>query len=256
MGGVKRLRDQVRTATRGKRSRSDRARTLPPYPLPSLSDDSPADEPESRFRRWIPSRAAAPVPDVTEPERMRTLASLSTRERAIAGAALAAAALVGVGVGYALPGGSTEESASQPAAGYSAPVPAPDSESPRPEPADQQREAAVAAIDEVPGSVPAPGDDPAPEAVGDAALEPVAEPVPAPQPAPINEPAPPPPAPIEQPAPVAQPVPEPVAPPADVYFANCAAVRAAGAAPIFAGQPGYGTHLDGDKDGIACDVTG
>lgn len=61
------------------------------------------------------------------------------------------------------------------------------------------------------------------------------------------------PVPIEEPSPALQP--EPVAP-AAVYYANCTAVRAAGAAPIFAGQPGYGTHLDGDKDGIACDVTG
>lgn len=37
------------------------------------------------------------------------------------------------------------------------------------------------------------------------------------------------------------------------YFANCAAARAAGAAPIRAGQPGYRPGLDRDKDGIACD---
>ena len=36
-------------------------------------------------------------------------------------------------------------------------------------------------------------------------------------------------------------------------FPNCAAARAAGAAPIMAGQPGYGTHLDRDGDGIACE---
>ena len=39
----------------------------------------------------------------------------------------------------------------------------------------------------------------------------------------------------------------------DVYYANCTAARAAGAAPIRAGQPGYRTALDGDKDGIACE---
>jgi hypothetical protein len=31
-------------------------------------------------------------------------------------------------------------------------------------------------------------------------------------------------------------------------------VRAAGAAPIYAGTPGYGTHLDRDNDGIGCDT--
>ena len=35
------------------------------------------------------------------------------------------------------------------------------------------------------------------------------------------------------------------------YYANCAAVRAAGAAPITAGQPGYSLDLDRDGDGIA-----
>ncbi|MGW5291391.1 excalibur calcium-binding domain-containing protein [Streptomyces bacillaris] len=37
------------------------------------------------------------------------------------------------------------------------------------------------------------------------------------------------------------------------YYANCSAVRAAGAAPIRAGQPGYGRHLDRDGDGVACE---
>lgn len=38
-----------------------------------------------------------------------------------------------------------------------------------------------------------------------------------------------------------------------VYYPNCAAARAAGAAPIYRGQPGYGTHLDRDGDGKACE---
>lgn len=36
-------------------------------------------------------------------------------------------------------------------------------------------------------------------------------------------------------------------------FANCAAARAAGAAPVRAGDPGYGRHLDRDGDGIGCE---
>ncbi|WP_243400090.1 GmrSD restriction endonuclease domain-containing protein [Arthrobacter glacialis] len=39
----------------------------------------------------------------------------------------------------------------------------------------------------------------------------------------------------------------------DVFYKNCSAVRAAGAAPIRAGQPGYSTKLDGDGDGVACE---
>lgn len=39
----------------------------------------------------------------------------------------------------------------------------------------------------------------------------------------------------------------------DVYYPNCAAARAAGVAPIYRGQPGYGAHLDRDNDGKACE---
>uniref|UniRef100_A0AAU2JV52 Excalibur calcium-binding domain-containing protein n=1 Tax=Streptomyces sp. NBC_00049 TaxID=2903617 RepID=A0AAU2JV52_9ACTN len=38
-----------------------------------------------------------------------------------------------------------------------------------------------------------------------------------------------------------------------VHYKNCDAAKAAGAAPIRRGQPGYGKHLDRDNDGIACD---
>lgn len=36
-------------------------------------------------------------------------------------------------------------------------------------------------------------------------------------------------------------------------FPNCAAARAAGAAPLHVGEPGYSTKLDRDSDGIACE---
>ncbi|MDX6764352.1 excalibur calcium-binding domain-containing protein, partial [Streptomyces sp. F8] len=39
----------------------------------------------------------------------------------------------------------------------------------------------------------------------------------------------------------------------NVSYANCAAVRAAGADPIRRGDPGYGRHLDRDGDGVACE---
>ncbi|MDF1836146.1 MAG: excalibur calcium-binding domain-containing protein [Alteraurantiacibacter sp. bin_em_oilr2.035] len=38
-----------------------------------------------------------------------------------------------------------------------------------------------------------------------------------------------------------------------VYYRNCDAARAAGAAPVRRGQPGYGPHLDRDNDGIGCE---
>ena len=36
-------------------------------------------------------------------------------------------------------------------------------------------------------------------------------------------------------------------------YANCAAARAAGAAPVRRGEPGYGRHLDRDDDGVGCE---
>ncbi len=38
-----------------------------------------------------------------------------------------------------------------------------------------------------------------------------------------------------------------------VYYRNCAAAWAAGAAPIYRGQPGYRPEMDGDGDGVACE---
>ena len=43
------------------------------------------------------------------------------------------------------------------------------------------------------------------------------------------------------------------APATEVDYANCDAVRAAGAAPIHSGDPGYTTKLDRDGDGTACE---
>lgn len=36
-------------------------------------------------------------------------------------------------------------------------------------------------------------------------------------------------------------------------YANCSAARAAGAAPVRRGDPGYGSHLDRDNNGIGCE---
>ncbi|MFM1723583.1 excalibur calcium-binding domain-containing protein [Rhodococcus sp. PAM 2766] len=59
---------------------------------------------------------------------------------------------------------------------------------------------------------------------------------------------------VRQQAPEPAPVVAPVAPRGDsVHYANCAAARAAGAAPIYAGQPGYSSKLDRDNDGVACE---
>ena len=100
------------------------------------------------------------------------------------------------------------------------------------------------------GSLPAPvhlpaEEDPAPreEAPAPAPQEQAPAPAPAPQ-----EPAP---APAPAPDPVEPPAPEPV--PDSVYYKNCDAARAAGAAPVRVGDPGYARHLDRDGDGIGCE---
>lgn len=38
-----------------------------------------------------------------------------------------------------------------------------------------------------------------------------------------------------------------------IYYPNCSAARAAGAAPIRRGDPGYSRKLDRDGDGVACE---
>lgn len=62
------------------------------------------------------------------------------------------------------------------------------------------------------------------------------------------KPAPPAPQPV-----VPQPPPPPQPAPAPAYFANCAAAKAAGAAPLHRGSPGYRAGLDRDGDGVACE---
>ena len=40
---------------------------------------------------------------------------------------------------------------------------------------------------------------------------------------------------------------------AETYYKNCSEARAAGAAPIYEGEPGYSSKLDRDGDGVACE---
>ena len=69
----------------------------------------------------------------------------------------------------------------------------------------------------------------------------------------------------EEPAPVEEPAQEPAQAPrqsgqnpdsegaAGAYYVNCTEAKAAGAAPLYRGEPGYREKLDRDKDGIACE---
>ncbi|MGW4396038.1 excalibur calcium-binding domain-containing protein [Amycolatopsis nivea] len=77
----------------------------------------------------------------------------------------------------------------------------------------------------------------------------------APTPTPQKETPAPPPAPrtSEQAAPPpAADTPQPEQP-STVYYKNCAAAKAAGAAPLHRGDPGYRPGLDRDGDGVACE---
>ncbi|OZF42584.1 deoxyribonuclease [Rhodococcus sp. 14-2470-1b] len=62
---------------------------------------------------------------------------------------------------------------------------------------------------------------------------------------------------IESAAPAAPAAPAPAPNPAPAssaaVYKNCGEVRAAGAAPIRAGQPGFSTKFDGDGDGVGCE---
>lgn len=58
------------------------------------------------------------------------------------------------------------------------------------------------------------------------------------------------PAPIKSTVPV---VPPKTTKPASVYYGSCAAAKAAGAAPLHRGEPGYRSGLDRDGDGTACE---
>lgn len=58
-------------------------------------------------------------------------------------------------------------------------------------------------------------------------------------------------APVEEPAeePPAQPEPAPQ----QAYYSSCREAKAAGAAPLYRGDPGYRSGLDRDGDGVACE---
>ncbi|TPG42670.1 hypothetical protein EAH79_02005 [Sphingomonas koreensis] len=42
-------------------------------------------------------------------------------------------------------------------------------------------------------------------------------------------------------------------PQAGDYWSGCSDARTAGTAPIYRGEPGYRSEMDGDDDGIACE---
>lgn len=76
-----------------------------------------------------------------------------------------------------------------------------------------------------------------------------APPAPSRRPVPVPDPDPD----VDRPATRLPAVPDPAPAPASAYYKNCAAAKAAGAAPLRTGDPGYSSKLDRDGDGVACE---
>ena len=76
---------------------------------------------------------------------------------------------------------------------------------------------------------------------------PPAPPAPSRRPVPVPDPD------VDRPATRLPAVPDPAPAPASAYYKNCAAAKAAGAAPLRTGDPGYSSKLDRDGDGVACE---
>ena len=100
--------------------------------------------------------------------------------------------------------------------------------------------ASASAVATEPESAPEPAQAQEPESAPEPAQ--AQEPEPAPEPAQPQEP---------------EPAPEPAQPqepePGGVYYRSCKEAKAAGAAPLYQGEPGYRPGLDRDHDGIACE---
>ncbi|MFE5792144.1 excalibur calcium-binding domain-containing protein [Streptomyces sp. NPDC056503] len=122
------------------------------------------------------------------------------------------------------------------------PTPEPTSESPTPTP-------------EPTTETPTPTPEPTTAAPTTRTPEPTTQAPTTPAPKPTTQapkPAPTTPKPKPKPVQTTQP-PETAEPEPEAYYANCDAVRAAGAAPIHAGDPGYSRRLDRDGDGVGCE---
>jgi hypothetical protein len=92
---------------------------------------------------------------------------------------------------------------------------------------------------------------PAPASLVSHKPTPSASPSPTPSPSPSTTPTP-------SPEPTtAEPTPEPTAQPEpapqQAYYSSCREAKAAGAAPLYRGDPGYRSRLDRDGDGVACE---
>ena len=99
---------------------------------------------------------------------------------------------------------------------------------------------------------------PAPASLVSHKPTPSASPTPSPSPSTTPTPSPEPTTAEPTPEPTtAEPTPEPTAQPEpapqQAYYSSCREAKAAGAAPLYRGDPGYRPGLDRDSDGVACE---
>lgn len=92
---------------------------------------------------------------------------------------------------------------------------------------------------------------PAPASLVSHKPTPSASPTPSPSPSTTPTPEPTVDAPVEEPTPEPTAQPEPA--PQQAYYSSCREAKAAGAAPLYRGDPGYRPGLDRDSDGVACE---
>lgn len=90
---------------------------------------------------------------------------------------------------------------------------------------------------------------PAPASLVSHKPTPSASPTPSPSPSTTPTPSPEPTTAEPTPEPTAQPEPAPQ----QAYYSSCREAKAAGAAPLYRGDPGYRSGLDRDGDGVACE---
>lgn len=90
---------------------------------------------------------------------------------------------------------------------------------------------------------------PAPASLVSHKPTPSASPTPSPSPSTTPTPSPEPTTAEPTPEPTAQPEPAPQ----QAYYSSCREAKAAGAAPLYRGDPGYRPGLDRDSDGVACE---
>ena len=117
-----------------------------------------------------------------------------------------------------------------------------------------------------PSPTPTPSPSPTPTPTPSPTPTPTPTPTPSPSPttqAPPPEPSTPPETQEPEPTPEtdtqgggggAAPAPAPEPKQESTYYPNCKAAKAAGAAPLYQGEPGYRPELDRDKDGVACEI--